>query len=385
MTIKDAYYKLIEEKGFNVDKIQLSVVDAYDQLKAQIKTDEPVVNADKLSLLQKVFKPFTNTEHAVEYNDPRGLYIYGRVGRGKTFLMDLFYDNIDVPKIREHYYHFMQDVHKKMRQFQGQEDPLKMVAKEYAKECKLLCVDEFHVIDITDAMILYRLLDALLQEGIFFVTTSNRLPDDLYKNGLQREQFLPAIKIIKERLRNIPLDSDQDYRMRHLETADVWFTGSIDEQIANFEGKFEELIGKVQGPVVMDVNGHKFEMLKRTESATWFTFEEACCKARSSSDFIRLAECFETVFFHGLPKLTRDLENEARRFVIMVDEFYDQGVKLIIGSEVDMQNLYAAKGEKALDFEFDRTISRLIEMQSQEYLDQPKRSNNQCQCNEIKE
>src|SRR5699024_11487515 len=115
----------------------------------------------------------------------------------------------------------------------------------------------------------------------------------------------------------------QECLMLHIETADVWFTGSIDEQIANFEGKFEELIGKVQGPVVMDVNGHKFEMLKRTESATWFTFEEACCKARSSSDFIRLAECFETVFFHGLPKLTRDLVTEARRFVIIVDEFYD--------------------------------------------------------------
>src|SRR5699024_5316440 len=176
-TIKDAYFKLIEEKGFKVDPVQVSVAESYDKLKAKILTDAPIPATDSRSFMQKLMSPFA--EGSVTYSDPRGLYIYGRVGRGKTFLMDLFFNNIDVPKIREHYYHFMQDVHQKMRLHQSSEDPLKLVAKEFAKECKVLCVDEFHVIDITDAMILYRLLDALLAEGIFFITTSNREPDEL--------------------------------------------------------------------------------------------------------------------------------------------------------------------------------------------------------------
>ncbi len=372
-TIKSAYLTLIEERGYTPDPKQLEVVAAYDRLKARLDKDEATLNQERLSTIERLFKPFMDLSHACEYEDPRGLYIYGRVGRGKTFLMDLFFDNISQPKIREHYYHFMQDVHQKMQQVKGHEDPLKMVAKAYAKECKVLCVDEFHVIDITDAMILYRLLEALLDEGIFFITTSNRTPDDLYKNGLQRQQFLPAIEIIKERLEVIPLDTEQDYRMRHLESADVWFTGDLEEQITHFEEQCESLIGIMEGPETIDLNGHPFTLLKHGEDAAWFTFEEACVKARASHDFIKLAATYETIFLSGLPQLTRKNEDAARRFVIMVDEFYDQGVKLIIGSEATIETLYAAEGEKAIDFEFDRTISRLIEMQSQEYLDQPKR------------
>lgn len=372
-TIKEAYFKLIEEKGFKIDPVQVSVAERYDKLREKILTDAPIPAEDSRSFIQKMMSPFA--EGPVTYSDPRGLYIYGRVGRGKTFLMDLFFDNIEVPKIREHYYHFMQDVHKKMRGFQGSEDPLKLVAKEFAKECKVLCVDEFHVIDITDAMILYRLLDALLAEGIFFITTSNREPDALYKNGLQRQQFLPAIEIIKNRLELIVLDTDQDYRMRHIDSAEVWFVGDKDAQESHFRTKFEDIAGDSSEPVTLDVNGHKFEMIEMFEQSAWFTFDEACKKARSSQDFIYLANILDTVFFSELPELTRDLENEARRFVIMIDEFYDQGVKVIIGSDVPMDKLYQPKGEKAIDFEFDRTISRLIEMQSQEYLDQPKRKN----------
>ena len=370
-TIKDAYFKLIEEKGFKVDPVQVSVAESYDQLREKILQDKPIPVEDSRSLMQRLMKPFAESE--TTYTDPRGLYIYGRVGRGKTFLMDLFFDNIDVPKIREHYYHFMQDVHQKMRLHQGSEDPLKLVAKEFAKECKVLCVDEFHVIDITDAMILYRLLDALLAEGIFFITTSNREPDELYKNGLQRQQFLPAIEIIKKRLGIIVLDTDQDYRMRHIESADVWFVGEKAAQESHFRTKFEDIAGESSDPISIDINGHAFEMIEMREDYSWFTFEEACKKARSSQDFIKLAGMFDTVFFSGLPQLTRFLENEARRFVIMIDEFYDQGVKVIIAADVPMQEIYQPKGEKALDFEFDRTMSRLIEMQSQEYLDQPKR------------
>ena len=370
-TIKDAYFKLIEEKDFKVDPVQVSVAESYDQLREKILQDKPVPVEDSRSLMQRLMKPFAESE--TTYTDPRGLYIYGRVGRGKTFLMDLFFDNIDVPKIRAHYYHFMQDVHQKMRLHQGSEDPLKLVAKEFAKECKVLCVDEFHVIDITDAMILYRLLDALLAEGIFFITTSNREPDELYKNGLQRQQFLPAIEIIKKRLGIIVLDTDQDYRMRHIESADVWFVGEKAAQESHFRTKFEDIAGESSDPISIDINGHAFEMIEMREDCAWFTFEEACKKARSSQDFIKLAGMFDTVFFSGLPQLTRFLENEARRFVIMIDEFYDQGVKVIIAADVPMQEIYQPKGEKALDFEFDRTMSRLIEMQSQEYLDQPKR------------
>ncbi len=380
-TIKAAYRSLIKERGYKEDPQQLNVVEAYDTLKKRLEAgDEPKLNPDKLSRMQRLFKPFANTDHALEYDDPRGLYIYGRVGRGKTFLMDLFYENVNVPKIREHYYHFMQDIHQRLHHYKGESDPLSLIAKAYAKECKVLCVDEFHVIDITDAMILYRLLKGFIEEGIIFITTSNRTPDELYKNGLQRQQFLPAIALIKERLAVIPLDTDQDYRMRHLESADMWFTGDIEAQNNHYETIFEELIGKMKGPVTMNVNGHDFKMRKRTESAAWFTFEEACLKPRAAQDFIQIASCFDNIFFTELPQLTRQLEDAARRFVIMVDEFYDQGVKLAIGSEVDLQNLYAAQGEKAIDFEFDRTISRLVEMQSQTYLDQPKRQKSECNC-----
>lgn len=370
-TIKDAYLKEIEERGYNIDPIQLRVAQEYDKLKIKIENDEPVVDASKVSFFQKLMKIVP--ENAKHYQDPRGIYIYGRVGRGKTFLMDLFYNNIDVPKIRNHYYHFMQDVHTELRSFSGESDPLKLVAKSYAKKCKVLCIDEFHVIDITDAMILYRLIESLLDEGIFFITTSNREPDELYKNGLQREKFLPAIEIIKKRLVSVPLDSDKDYRMRHLETADVWFTGTVEAQNKHFESEFDELVGHSQGPVSRDVNGHAFEMLKVGGDATWFTFSEACAKPRASQDYIKLASEYSTVFLSGVPVLNRDRQNEARRFVIMIDEFYDQGVKIIIGSASRLTDLYESKGTNALDFEFDRTMSRLIEMQSETYLHQPKR------------
>lgn len=370
-TIKDAYLKEIEQRGYNVDPIQLKVAQEYDRLKTKILNDEIAVDTKKVSFFQKLMK--TVPDNAKRYEDPRGIYIYGRVGRGKTFLMDLFYNNIDVPKIRNHYYHFMQDVHNELRKFSGETDPLKLVAKSYGQKCKVLCIDEFHVIDITDAMILYRLLEALLDEGIFFITTSNREPDELYKNGLQREKFLPAIEIIKKRLVSVPLDSDKDYRMRHLEAADVWFTGSVEAQTQHFENEFDELVGHSQGPVQRDINGHSFEMLKVGADAAWFTFKEACAKPRASQDFIQLASEYNTVFLSGVPTLTRNRQNEARRFVIMIDEFYDQGVKIVIGAETNLVDLYESKGTNALDFEFDRTMSRLIEMQSETYLHQPKR------------
>lgn len=370
-TIKDAYLKEIEQRGYNVDPIQLRVAEEYDKLKTKIMNDEAAVDSSKVSFFQKLMK--TVPDNAKRYQDPRGIYIYGRVGRGKTFLMDLFYNNVDVPKIRSHYYHFMQDVHNELRSFAGESDPLKLVAKSYAKKCKVLCVDEFHVIDITDAMILYRLLESFLDEGIFFITTSNREPDELYKNGLQREKFLPAIEIIKKRLVSVPLDSDNDYRMRHLEAADVWFTGSVEEQQKHFEASFDELVGHSDGPITRDINGHAFEMLKVGGDATWFTFKEACAKPRASQDFIKLASEYGTVFLSAVPLLNRDRQNEARRFVIMIDEFYDQGVKVVIGAETSLADLYESKGTNALDFEFDRTMSRLIEMQSETYLHQPKR------------
>lgn len=370
-TIREAYLKEIEERGYNVDPIQLRVSEEYDKLKTKILNDEAAVDTKKVSFFQKLMK--TVPDNAKRYQDPRGLYIYGRVGRGKTFLMDLFYNNIDMPKIRSHYYHFMQDVHTELRKFSGVSDPLKLVAKSYAEKCRVLCIDEFHVIDITDAMILYRLLESLLDEGIFFITTSNREPDELYKNGLQRDKFLPAIEIIKKRLVSVPLDSDKDYRMRHLKAAEVWFTGSVEEQNAHFAAEFDDLVGESRESIIRDVNGHSFEMLKEGEDATWFTFKEACAKPRASQDFIKLASEYDTVFLSGVPILNRDRQNEARRFVIMIDEFYDQGVKIVIGAETNLTDLYESKGTNALDFEFDRTMSRLIEMQSETYLNQPKR------------
>lgn len=371
-SIKEIYQQKIAAKDFKEDPIQLKVIEAYERLSQQIKNDQPYQKKSSNSFLKKVINTLKKAEEKPEYKDPRGLYIYGEVGRGKTFLMDLFFEAVDVPKKRDHYYHFMQDIHTRLNDLTGQADPLSLIAKEYAKTYKLICLDEFHVIDITDAMILYRLLEAFIEEGIFFVTTSNRIPDDLYKNGLQRAKFLPAIEILKTRLETIPLDSDKDYRKRHLVSADVWFIGNESEQARVLTHKFEVLFDGVQDSVIDVINGHKFTMIKKASKACWFSFEEACQKPRAARDYIYLAQTFDTIFLSGLPQLDETMQSEARRFVIMVDEFYDQGVKLIVGAETTMDSIYQGDN-RDLKFEFDRTLSRLIEMQSQDYLNKPKR------------
>jgi len=298
-----------------------------------------------------------------------GLYIWGSVGRGKTWLMDLFFENLPVVrKQRIHFHRFMQRVHSSLRE-QGQvRDPLPRISEQWAKNCSVLCLDEFFVSDIADAMLLGGLLKGLFYHGVTLVTTSNIAPDDLYEDGLQRAKFLPAIELIKHNTRVVELAGTADFRLRILEKSKI-FHYPVDESADRaMTESFNRMTADCELDPVIEINGRDFQARRRGDGVIWFEFEELCGKPRGSIDFIEIARAFNTVVLSNLPRLSEDDSDAARRFVDMVDEFYDRNVKLLISAHAPVKELYS--GHK-LEFEFQRTVSRLIEMQSLEYLAQP--------------
>jgi cell division protein ZapE len=297
---------------------------------------------------------------------PRGAYLWGPVGRGKSFLMDSFYLTVPlVRKRRVHFHHFMRDVHRELETLTGREDPLDAVAWRIAKRYRLVCFDEFHVNDIADAMILGRLLQRTMDRGVVYCMTSNYAPADLYPHGLQRERFLPTIALLEERLDVVHLDGDTDYRRRALERVQVYHTplGPAAEealalafrQVADVEEEFHEL----------DVEGRVIPYRHRAGGVVWFDFEVLCAGPRSHLDYLDLAKRFHTVILSNVPRLSPKQANEARRFTLLVDIFYDSRVKLIVSAEAPPEALYV---QGVLANEFERTASRLAEMQSREYL-----------------
>lgn len=296
-----------------------------------------------------------------------GLYFWGGVGRGKTYLMDLFYESLPfTEKRRMHFHRFMRYVHGRMRDLQGEANPLGLIAKEFAGEARVLCFDEFFVSDITDAMILANLLEALFGHGVTLVATSNVEPARLYENGLQRRKFLPAIELIERHTRVLNVDGGVDYRLRALEAAELYHCPLDDEAEASLQRSFESLSpDHGEADVELEIEGRPIRSKLCGDGVAWFEFEALCDGPRSQNDYIELAMIFQTVLISGVPQFTVKKEDPARRFISLVDEFYDHNVKLVLSAAVPIPELY--RGER-LAFEFRRTESRLTEMQSHEYL-----------------
>jgi cell division protein ZapE len=297
----------------------------------------------------------------------KGLYFWGGVGRGKTYLVDMFYDCLPFEnKLRMHFHRFMQRVHNERKALTEQSDPLVIVAQQIAAETRVLCFDEFVVTDVADAVILVKLLETLFAQGVTLVATSNVEPKELYKGGLQRDLFLPAIDLIYRHTDVANIDSGTDYRLMFLDKAETYFT-PLDEKahrgmIYNFEHLAPEP-GTQRG--VITVEGRDLEYVRRADGVIWFSFNELCDGPRSQNDYIELARTFHSVLISETPQLDRLKEDQARRFINLIDVLYDHNVKVIMSSAVPVMELY--KGTR-VEFEFQRTLSRLQEMQSHDYL-----------------
>lgn len=316
---------------------------------------------------------FGLTRRRDEPTPPLGLYIYGEVGRGKSMLMDLFYETIDIEnKRRVHFHDFMQDVHERMHRFRQTKkkddaDPIPPIAKDLADNAWLLCFDEMQVTDITDAMILGRLFEHLFEQGVVIVTTSNRVPDDLYKDGLQRQNFLPFIDMIKRKLDVLELASPTDYRMRNLTAADVYlYPTARDKAVAKIDAMFATLTeGARVSPDSLTVKGRKIEISAAGAGVAKFSFDELCTRPLGPGDYIALATHFHTIVIDYIPKLPDSRRDWAKRFGTLIDAMYEHKTKLICAIECDPNEIYT---DGDYSFEFQRTVSRLTEMRSQEYL-----------------
>ena len=355
MNIQQAYALAVRQHGHTEDQAQLRVVEVLQQLQDQI------LRGDSLASKLRRLLPGSSQP------GPRGIYLWGGVGRGKTFLMDLFFGSLNIDKKKRiHFHRMMRDIHARLKTLDNVEDPLDRVAGDIAFEIRVLCFDEFFVSDIGDAMILGRLLEKLFDRGVVLVTTSNARPADLYKDGLQRDRFLPAIALLEQQTDVIKLDGGTDYRLKLLQEAGTFLTPSGNAANASLMHYFEEIAsGETVEQHVLDVLGRDVQTQRCAKGVVWFDFTDICDGPRSQEDYIEIARWYPTVIVADIPALDRDLEGPARRFIAMVDEFYDRKVKLIVSADANIDTLY--QGNR-LQFEFDRTTSRLTEMQSNEYL-----------------
>lgn len=296
-----------------------------------------------------------------------GLYFWGGVGRGKTYLMDTFYDTLPFErKMRAHFHRFMQRVHRELKSLAGQKNPLAIVADRIADEARVICFDEFFVSDITDAMILAGLFERLFERKVVLVATSNIVPDGLYKDGLQRARFLPAIALIKENVQVVNVDGGVDYRLRALEQAELYHHPLDDEAELSLQKSFRSLAPEqAESDPLLEIEGREIRARFVADDVAWFDFVELCDGPRSQYDYIEIARVFHAVVVSNVPVMGAGRDDQARRFINMVDEFYDRNVKLVLSAAAPLEALYSGG---RLDFEFERTQSRLLEMQSTEYL-----------------
>lgn len=339
--------------GFSLDQAQLQAVAHFQRLRDELQERR------KSSWLSRLWR----------HKPLRGLYLWGGVGRGKSFLMDGFFACAPVErKKRIHFHRFMQEVHGELQTLKGVADPLVSVANRIAREAQLLCLDEFHVGDIADAMLLGRLLRELLGQRVVVVATSNERPDDLYRNGLQRASFLPVIELIKERLEVVKVDGGADYRLRILEKVEIYHSPLDDAAEANLDSAYFRLAGETgTGAAALEISSRRVLAKHLAPGVVWFDFDELCDGPRGQADYIEIARRFHTVLISGIPRMLPERAAEARRFSWLVDEFYDRRVKLIVSAEAPVSALYASMPDAG---EFARTVSRLAEMQSKQYLSQ---------------
>ena len=352
------HYQQLVKQDFQPDTAQLTVAQLLDTLASGL------VQVEKHALSRSLIRRFFGRRKSDQR--PRGLYLWGGVGRGKTFLMDLFFTWLPIEsKKRLHFHHFMQLVHAKLHEFEGRANPLREIAREFRENAVLLCFDEFFVEDIGDAMILSELLDALFDEGLVLVTTSNTHPANLYENGLQRSRFIPAIQLIKANTVVHQIGGEHDYRLETLHKGEIYRLQFPVDADAIREDQHALLHREVGASTPLLVNGRELRPLYYLEGIAGFMFHELCESPRNASDYIELARQFNTVVLYDVPILDSSSESAARRFVALIDEFYDRNVNVVFYAEAPIQQLYQGDQLKGL---FERTVSRIVEMQADSYL-----------------
>lgn len=349
----DAYNAAIATRGYRSDPAQLGAVQRLQQLYSELIHFKAV----RRSALRRMFAPPPM---------PKSVYFWGGVGRGKSFLMDCFFDALPYKrKRRVHFHAFMQEVQSELKELNHEPDPLQKVADRISVSTRVLCFDEFHISDIADAMILGRLLEALFERGVIFVMTSNYPPDGLYPNGLMRVNFLLTIQMIKRRCDVVEVDDGTDYRLRTLEKIEIFLVPAGPAADAKMASDFSRIAGAEGAPGQMDLFGRAIPTLRQAPGIVWFDFATLCGGPRSQNDYLAIARESHTVILSGVPKMNAGHSNEARRFTWLVDVLYDHRVKLIMSAEVDAYELYT-EGHNA--HEFVRTVSRLMEMRTRDYL-----------------
>jgi cell division protein ZapE len=358
MSVKEQYQRELDQRGYHSDPAQLRAVDALDRCAS-----------DWLGYQQQnshLFKMLLSTPEM-----PRGVYLHGGVGRGKSFLMDCFYTAVQVDrKTRLHFHEFMREVHRELADLQGTVNPLDELGARMAKRHQLICFDEFHVADITDALILHRLLAALFDNGVGLVATSNFRPDDLYPDGLHRDRILPAIDLLNRKLEVIRVDNGVDYRGRMMQQMRMYHTPLGEQADRAMDEAFTRLAESRDEDPVLRIEQREIRARRKAGGVVWFDFRTLCGGPRSQNDYLEISTQFHTVLLSDVPYMPVRMASEARRFTWLVDVLYDRRVKLIMSAAVAPEALYT---EGPLAHEFPRTVSRLYEMQSPEFLARERR------------
>jgi cell division protein ZapE len=353
VSVRELYAQTIAERGYVADAAQLRAVESL----ARCESEWADYKARRSNALTKLI---------ARPPIPRGVYMYGGVGRGKSFLMDCFFNAVPLArKTRLHFHEFMREVHRELAELHGTVNPLQELGKRMARRYRLICFDEFHIADVTDAMILHRLLEALFENRVSIVTTSNFRPDDLYPNGLHRDRILPAIELLKAKLEVVNVDSGTDYRQITLAQVGLYHTPLSEAADASMADAFERLAEARDEPSLLHIEHRQLHARRRAGGVVWFDFRELCGGPRSQNDYLELASRFHTLLLSSVPQMSPRLASEARRFTWLVDVMYDRRVKLILSAEVEPELLYT---DGPLAHEFPRTVSRLREMQSAEFL-----------------
>ncbi len=358
----EKYTQDLTRDDFHFDAAQENAVKNLQRL-----YDDLLIQPLAVSSFKKVLNRWKRVMSKPDVTPIKGLYFWGGVGRGKTYLVDTFYDCLPFNnKMRVHFHRFMHRVHEELKTLQGQSDPLKIIAKRFADETRIICFDEFFVSDITDAMILGTLFEELFAHNVTLVATSNIIPDELYRNGLQRERFLPAIKLINECCDTVNVDSGIDYRLRTLEQAEIYHFPLDKQADENLMHYFQQLSTEVgQKDKIIEINNRPLTTIQESEGVVHFEFATLCETARSQRDYMELSRLYHTVLLANVTQMGAENDDSTRRFIALVDEFYERHVKLIMSAEVDLEQLYT---DGRLSFEFKRCLSRLQEMQSHDYL-----------------
>ena len=353
MSVRELYLQTLRERGYLADPAQWRGIDALERCEREW-TDYKAHRSNAITKL--LARPPI----------PRGVYMHGGVGRGKSFLMDCFFQSVPLQrKTRLHFHEFMREVHRELSELHGTVNPLHELGKRIAQRYRLICFDEFHVADVTDAMILHRLLESLFEHRVSIVTTSNFHPDGLYPHGLHRDRILPAIELLKSRLEVISVDNGTDYRQTTLAQVELYNTPCGAQADARMTEAFDRLAEARDDSSTLRIEHRELHARRRAGGVVWFDFKVLCGGPRSQNDYLELASQFHTLLLSNVPQMSPRLASEARRFTWLVDVLYDRRVKLIMSAEVEPSQLYT---EGPLAHEFPRTVSRLSEMQSAAFL-----------------